>query len=129
MVEETLSEGIDESVLPEGNGESVLPVGITDSVRLGGNIELSGFKEVDGGSMVILKKVIGTYARRFSEIVPGFESLSIHMKPVHVTEASKKFEVTAKVVGAGKHFNSSIVDRNLFVAVDIVLKKLQSEMG
>jgi len=51
------------------------------------------------------------------------------MKPVHETEGSKKFEVTAKVLGAGKQYNTSIIDRNLFVAVDIVLKKLQSEMG
>ena len=119
---------MEEETLPEETNESVLPEGNNDSVRLGGNIELSGFKEVDGGSMVILKKVIGTYARKFSEIVPGFESLSIHMKPVHETEGSKKFEVTAKVIGAGKHFNSSIIDRNLFVAVDIVLKKIQSEL-
>ena len=43
-----------------------------DNVQLGGNIELSGFRDIDGASMVVLKKIIGNYARRLSELSEKF---------------------------------------------------------
>jgi len=34
---------------------------MSDELQLGGNINLSGFKEIDSGSMVVLKKIVGNY--------------------------------------------------------------------
>jgi hypothetical protein len=59
-----------------------------EPMQLGGNIELSGFGGIDGASMVVLKKIIGSYGRRLSEISDKFEKLSVTMKPVHETEKS-----------------------------------------
>ena len=100
-----------------------------DFMQLGGNIELSGFRDVDGASMVVLKKIIGNYGRHMSEISDKFEKLSITMKPVHETEKSEKYEIHAKLIKEGKPFVSEVVERNLFVAVDNALKKIVNEIS
>lgn len=100
-----------------------------DTVELGGNIELSGFSEFDGGSMVVIKKVVGTYAKKFSESSKDFEKLSVTVKPVHQREKSEKFELHAKLTIKGKPYTSEITDRNIYFALDRVLKKLEAEQG
>ena len=99
-----------------------------DLLQLGGNIEFAGFKEIDPASMVILKKIVGNYARRFTDHCDSFEKLSLNMKKVHETESSKKFEVHGMVIDKGKTFTSEVTERNVFVVVDTVLKKIESEM-
>ncbi len=99
-----------------------------DSFRLGGNIELTGFKVVDSSSMIVLKKIIGNYAKRIGELTKKLETLHITLKPIHEREKSEKYEVHAKVVDDGKVYASEFVDRNLFVAVDTSLKKIVNEM-
>jgi hypothetical protein len=101
-----------------------------DNLVLGGSIELSGFKEIDGGSMIILKKIVGNFAKRLSERSDKFERLHVTMKPVHsVSEMPKKFELHAKVVDNGQVFVSECVENNLFLAVDSALKKVSNSMG
>ncbi len=100
-----------------------------ETVTLGGNIELAGFKDIDGGSAVVLKKIIGNYARRFSEICNKFELLKLQMKKVHEREKSEIYEIHGFVLDNGKHYSSHISDPNLFFAVDKVLKKLEAEIG
>ena len=100
-----------------------------DSMQLGGNIELSGFRDIDGASMVVLKKIIGNYGRRISEICGQFEKLSVTMKPIHETEKSEKYEIHAKLIREGKLFVSEVVERNLFVAVDNAIKKIVNEIS
>ena len=100
-----------------------------DSMQLGGNIELTGFRDVDGASMVVLKKIIGNYGRRLSEISSKFEKLHVTMKPVHETEKSEKYEIHAKLLNDGKPFVSEVVERNLFIAVDSALKKIENELS
>lgn len=99
-----------------------------DLLQLGGNIELSGFNQLEPGSMVILKKIIGNYARRFSEQCDSFEKLALCIKKVHDTESSKKFEVHGMVMDKGKTYTSEITDRNVFIVVDSVLKKIGNEI-
>lgn len=89
---------------------------------------MSGFKELEPGSIVILKKIVGNYARRFSEQCESFEKLSLSMKLVHEREGSKKFEIRGMVIDKGKTYTSSLTDRNVFVVVDSVLKKIGNEI-
>ncbi|MBS3100681.1 hypothetical protein J4204_00945 [Candidatus Woesearchaeota archaeon] len=96
--------------------------------KLGGNIELAGFRDVDSSSMIVLKKVIGNHARRLSELAKKMETLHITLKPIHEREKSEKYEVHAKLNDNGKVYAAEAVDRNLFVAVNDVLKRIQSEM-
>ena len=98
-------------------------------MQLGGNIELAGFRDIDGASMIVLKKIIGNYARRFSDISEKFEKLHVTMKPIHETEKSEKYEIHAKLLDNGKPFVSEVVERNLFIAVDNALKKIVNEIS
>lgn len=95
-------------------------------IELGGNIELSGFKEVDGGSMIILKKMVGNYVKRMNEIAEKFEKLSINMKAVHEKEKGEKYEIHAKLMNNGKAVTSEVTDRNLFFTIDKALSKIVS---
>lgn len=95
-----------------------------DVLQLGGNIELSGFKGLDGGIMIVLKKIIGNYAKKMSDRSENFEKLSLTMKPVH----ENKYELHAKLIDNGKAHTSSVIDRNLFVAVDSSLKSIMNSI-
>lgn len=99
-----------------------------EDINLGGNIQLSGFREIDGSSMIVLKKIVGNYAKRISELTKRMEVLHLTLKPVHEREKSEKYEVYAKVIDNGKVYVSETTNRNLFVAVDDVLKKLVNEL-
>jgi ribosome-associated translation inhibitor RaiA len=99
-----------------------------DTLQLGGNIDLTGFRGLEPGSMVILKKIVGNYARKFSEICAKFEKISFTLKPVHETEGSKKYEVHGKLMDNGSIITSEITDRNLFMALDIVCKKIEASI-
>lgn len=99
-----------------------------ESLKLGGNIELSGFSELDGGIMIVLKKIVGNYAKRMSEQSSDFEKLHITMKTIHAKEKSEKYEVKARLHKGGDVLPSEHVDRNLFVAVDNSLKGIMSSM-
>ena len=99
-----------------------------ESIKLGGNIQLTGFRDIDGSSMIVLKKIIGNYVKRISELTKKLEVLHITLKSVHEREKSEKYEVHAKIIDGGKVYASEITDRNLFVAVDTVLKKIVNEL-
>ena len=94
-------------------------------LQLGGNIELSGFSGLDGGTMIVLKKIVGNYAKRMSTVAKNFEQLSLTMKTVH----DNQFELHAKMMDNGTAVNSSVTERNLFIAVDNALKKIMNEIS
>ena len=96
-----------------------------DILQLGGNIELSGFSSLDGGSMIVLKKIIGNYAKRMNIQAKSFEKLNITMKTVH----ENQFEIKAKVVESGNVLNSSITERNLYVGIDNALKSIMNQLS
>jgi hypothetical protein len=93
-----------------------------DIQQLGGNIELSGFRDIDGGSMIILKKIIGNYARKFSDRLGNMEKLALTVKKV----GSSQFEINAKLIAGGNIHTAEVTDRNLFVIADSALKKIES---
>jgi transcriptional/translational regulatory protein YebC/TACO1 len=68
----------------------------SDNIVLGGNIELIGFKDMDGGSMIILKKMVGNHVRKLSEISEKFEKLTVSMKKVG--SGNNKFEISVKLL-------------------------------
>jgi hypothetical protein len=96
-----------------------------EDIELGGKISLSGFKEVKPAELIVAKKLIGSYARKFSDELKGYESLHLYLKAVHKTPGSEKFEIHGKLLFGGKMKFSEVIDRNLFIALDNVLKKLE----
>ena len=99
-----------------------------DILRLGGNIQLSGFSDVDRSQMVVLKKIVGGYVKRYTELCQNFESLALNVKFVHKTEQNAIYELHAKCMDNGKPINSEADDRNLFIVLDLVLKKIEAEI-
>jgi len=101
-----------------------------EPITLGGNIELSGFSALDGGQMFIVKKLVGNYARKMEGICQNFEALKLRLKPLHQTEEDmKKFELHGQIVDNGQVFPAGVIEYNLFVGVDSVLKKLVNEIS
>jgi ribosome-associated translation inhibitor RaiA len=96
--------------------------------KLGGNIELSGFKAIDVSSMIVLKKIVGNYAKKIEGLTKNMQTLHLTLKTVHEREKSEKYEIHAKVIDDGKVYPSEVTDRNLFVAVDDSLKKIVKEL-
>ncbi|HYD03694.1 MAG TPA: hypothetical protein VEC16_05340 [Alphaproteobacteria bacterium] len=101
---------------------------INESVSLGGNIELVGFKQVSLADVVVVKKLVGHYTRKIQEHAQNFEKVHISLKEIHKVENSSKHEIHVKVLDNGKSFHSEIVDKNLFIALDNALKKVLAEV-
>jgi len=101
-----------------------------DVVELGGNIQLSGFKDIDKINNQVINKIVGNYTRKFRETCENFEMLKLHLKKIHRTENSNntKIELHAKLTDNGKLFTSEVVERNLYFALDAVLKKIEAEI-
>lgn len=97
-----------------------------DNMELGGNINLSGFKVLEKAELVVVKKIVGSYARKFSDLLKGYESLSLNMKEIHKSEGNSQYELHAKLVHGGKVETSEVEGRNIFMAVDSILKKVEN---
>jgi len=89
---------------------------------LGGNIELAGFRDFDGGSMIVLKKIIGNYARRFTDQY-GSEKLTLQVR-----RDTDSFALTGSVLRQGQTISAEHAEKNVFFLVDTVLKKLEKEL-
>ena len=94
-----------------------------------GNVQLSGFQEVEPAAMIVLRKIIGTHARQFNNKCKNVELLKLTMKKVHGQERSEKHEVHAMVIDGGNRYTATVTERNLFFAVDGALKKIENEIG
>jgi len=103
---------------------------MTDDLELGGNIVLSGFSEIDKGSMIIVKKLVGSSAKKFSESCKDFQELKITVKPIHhkESEPAKKFEIRVNLTAGGNNYTSDVTDNNLFVVLDKALKKVEHNL-
>ena len=98
-----------------------------ETIELGGNIKLTGFSDMDKGQMVVLKKIIGNYARRFSDRSETFGGLSITIKAVNETEAGAVYEICATLMDGEKQKDADCKETNIFIAVDSVLKKIEND--
>jgi ribosome-associated translation inhibitor RaiA len=97
-------------------------------IELGGNITLVGFREIDYAEMIVVKKMIGNYVRKFSDKAP-INNFTLTMKEIHKTsEESGKFELKAKIDLNGEIINSEVVDYNLFIGMDAIMKKLEAQI-
>ena len=97
-------------------------------MELGGNIELLGFDELEISELIVLKKIIGNFARKFSDhLKDDYQKLSLHLKKVH-GKKSHKYELKATLKSKKKSFTSEITEVNLFVCVADVLKKIEAQV-
>jgi len=88
-----------------------------ETIKLGGNIELVNTTGIDGASMIILKKMIGSYARKFSE--RGIDSLCItfNASGVNVDALREQDKIS-----------TSAESENVFFAIDNAFKDLDTRV-
>ena len=92
------------------------------TIELGGNITLSGFSERDFTELIVVKKMVGQYARKLSDNY-GMDALKVTLKPVHTT----KSEIHCHATFGGKDLSSEETAQNLYVALDSALKSIQTQ--
>jgi len=102
---------------------------VNESVSLGGNIELVGFKQVSLADVVVVKKLVGHYTRKIQEHSQNFEKIQIFLKEIHKIDNNAKHEIHVKALDAGKAFSAEVIDKNLFIALDGALKKVLAEVS
>jgi len=98
-----------------------------ETIELGGNIRLSGFREIDGASMIIVKKIVGSFVKKVNDRDPKFQNLTLTLKKIHgnpESETTGKFEMHANLLCSKQH-NAEVTHQNLMFAVDSVLKKVE----
>ena len=97
-------------------------------IELGGNITLVGFKELGYAEFVVIKKVVGNYARKISDKLE-FSNLTLTLKPIHkIGDEISKYEIKGKLEIDGTMYNAEVVEYNLFVGIDNLLKKLMTQL-
>ncbi len=88
-------------------------------IELGGNITLEGFQNRDYAELIVIKKIVGRYARQLSDQRAGFTSLVVTLRlhqGMHL--------ITAACMVDALLTEASAQEPNLFVALDAALKRL-----
>ena len=92
-------------------------------IELGGNIKLDGFESLDHATLIVVKKVVGNYARKINDNIGNFQELNINL----IANNKETCELKAKLINENNEFNSEVVDKNLFFALDKALAKIMKE--
>ncbi len=90
-----------------------------ETISLGGNIELDGFQNVDKSKLVVLKKIIGNYARQMKEKRSDYEKLVMSLEG-NETNA----HIKAELIAGGNSIVGEDKKENIFMAIDDALKKI-----
>lgn len=98
-----------------------------EGIKLGENIQLAGFKELDPGTMVIVRKMVGNHVKKIQDDYKDFRYLKLSLKKVHQREHAEIYELHADLHLA-KIYAAKKEDRNLFVALDEVLKAIDVQL-
>lgn len=97
------------------------------TLELGGNIQLTGFRDLDPATLIIVKKIVGNFVKHVSNTYNNFKGLNVTLKIVHQREKSEKYEIHAHLK-TDQTYTADVVERNLMVGLDSVLKKVEKEM-
>ncbi len=91
-------------------------------LELGGNIQLSGFSDLEPAKLIVVKKMVGNHVKRLDTLNQKMSLLHLTLKHVH---SSNQFEISGKLDLDGKIQQSESTDYNLFFAINKVLKGLE----
>ncbi len=72
--------------------------------------------------MIVLKKIIGNYARKFAD-QHGGENLALALK-----QEAESFALSGAISRKGESIVAEHADKNIFILVDTVLKKLENKL-
>ena len=93
-------------------------------LRLGGKIVLVGFS-LEPIEMIVVKKIIGTYAKKINEHLP-YQELKITLRK---TKKEKSFlhEINVNVKTEKGNLVSDIAEKNLYTALSEALNKTKHQ--
>lgn len=90
-------------------------------IELGGNIKLDGFEGIEPAQLIVVKKIVGNFAKQYSEKTEVKELL------VKLEEKGKKKKVSVKLTGE-KEISESDEGDNLFYVLDSLLVKIRDKL-
>jgi len=90
-----------------------------DTMQLGGNIELVNFHSLDFGKLVVVKKIVGKYAKEISEKNSSFNKLKVILK--------ENNEIEAIVSINNNEYSENASSNNLFFSLDKVLSNFNKQ--
>ena len=90
----------------------------SDSIELGGNITLKGFDSVEPAKLIVVKKMVGNYARQISNI-KEFSNLTLEYK-------DNKIHSVLKI--DGKEIKADSSENNLYFGINECLNKVIKEV-
>jgi ribosome-associated translation inhibitor RaiA len=93
-------------------------------LKLGGNIVLAGFS-LDPAEMIVVKKIVGNYAKRISEKT-DYTEIKIRLKQSHKIK-SFLHSVNVDVSTSKGILTSSTEDKNLYSGLSTALEKIYSQ--
>ncbi len=91
---------------------------MAENIKLGGSIELVGFNDLSVAESIVAKKIIGGFARGFSDESDGYEKLVIERE---------RGKLEGILTISGEDIKVSDDSDNLFIALGKVLNKLEKE--
>ncbi|MBS3098002.1 hypothetical protein J4209_04370 [Candidatus Woesearchaeota archaeon] len=96
-----------------------------DIMELGGNIILEGFSSLDNIQMIVIKKIVGNYAKAIAEEKKkSYEKLIVTMN-----KEGESFKINVALKEAGNEGKAEAADKNLFMAVDNAFKNLIEKLS
>ncbi|MEK6861929.1 MAG: hypothetical protein AABY07_08235 [Nanoarchaeota archaeon] len=94
-------------------------------IELGGNIKLDGFNSVDPPTIIVVKKMIGNYAKKISDNITQVDELLIDLKESDME--NKIFRLNATLTSEEEKFDSEVQDINLFFALDRAMQEIMKK--
>lgn len=98
-----------------------------EGITLGGNISLVGFEKLDSAELIIVKKIVGTYIKKMSEIA-DYKEMRLTLKQ-HSHGKTFKHEVEGSALFTEGRFATNVTEWNLFTAVSMVCEKIFNEVS
>lgn len=93
-------------------------------MKLGGNIELEGFDSIEPAQLIVIKKIVGSMAKKISEEISAFDNLLVTLKETK----KEKMTLSGKITIKDKEYESEASDKNLFFALDALFKELTTKI-
>ncbi len=92
-------------------------------IELGGNIKLKGFSEIDNASLIVIKKIVGNYAKKLAETTEDFQNLILNLE----FKTPKDFKINIELQKTSENLTSEIQGENLFFTLSNALEALKSK--
>ena len=89
------------------------------TMKLGGNIELKGFNEVEPAQLVVVKKMVGSYVRKITDS---------GVTPDNVTVAKEGDKCSITVKTKDKEVKTEETNSNVFFCLDKVLAEVLTNL-